>query len=109
MQEYPCVSFDQGDEGNFYLTEEAMADYEFDKMIRSADRATAMEIIAELGGYSIGTGMLSSEDVRLQGLVAVKLKEEDPLTIGYITRQEGSLSVYGNAYIEELHKYREDL
>lgn len=107
MQEYPCVSFDQTSDSNFYLTEEAMADYAFDKMIKSDDRATSMEIIAELGGYSIGSGMLSEEDAILQGLVAIKLKEEDPLTIGYITRKGSSHSIYGEAYIEELLRYRE--
>ena len=107
MRGYPCVSFDQSSDGNYYLTEEAMADYPFDKMIRSDDRATTMEIIAELGGYSIGSGMLSGEKARLQGLVAIKLIEEDPLTIGYIVRKGSSLSKYGQAYVEELLKYRE--
>ena len=107
MREYPCVSFDQTSDSKFYLTEEAMADYAFDKMIKSDDRATSMEIIAELGGYSIGSGMLSEENAILQGLVAIKLKEEDPLTIGYITRKGSSHSIYGEAYIEELLRYRE--
>ena len=107
MRKYPCVSFDQSSDGNYYLTEEAMADYPFDKMIRSDDRATTMEIIAELGGYSIGSGMLSGDKARLQGLVAIKLIEEDPLTIGYIVRKGSSLSKYGQAYVDELLKYRE--
>lgn len=107
MREYPCISFDQSDDGRFYLTEEAMADYSFDKMIKSDDRATSMEIIAELGGYAIGSGMLSEEDAVLQGLTSIKLKEEDPLTIGYITRKGSRLSVYGDAYIAELLKYKE--
>ena len=102
-----CVSFDQSDDSNFYLTEEAMADHTFDKMIKSDDRATSMEIIAELGGYSIGSGMLAGDDNVLKGLVSVKLKEEDPLMIGYITRKGSSLSVYGKAYIKELEKYKE--
>ena len=84
-----------------------MADYSFDKMIKSDDRATSMELIAGLDGYSIGCGMLSADDVILRGMIAVKLREEDPLTIGYITRKESSLSVYGRAYVEELLKYKE--
>ena len=84
-----------------------MADYDFEKMIRSDDRATTMEIIAELGGYSIGSGMLAEEDAVLQGLVSIKLKEEDPLTIGYIVRKGGTLSEYGQAYVTELMKYKE--
>lgn len=107
MSDFPCVSFDQSSDGNFYLTEEAMADYSFDKMIKSDDRATTMEIIAELGGYSVGSGMLSKDDSILQGLVAIKMKEEDPLTIGYITRKGSILSQYGEEYIKELSKYNE--
>ena len=107
LKGYPCVSFNQSEEGNFYLTEEALADHEFDKMIKSDDRATTMEIIAELGGYSVGTGILSWDDAILQGLVSIKLKEEDPLVIGYITRKGSIMSPYGRAYVEELLKYKE--
>lgn len=107
MKDYPCISFDQSNDSNFYLTEEAMADYDFDKMIRSDDRATTMELIAELNGYSIGSGMLSGADAILQGLTAIKLTEEDPLTIGYITRKGSTLSSYGRKYVEELMKYKE--
>lgn len=107
MRAYPCVSFDQTADGNFYLTEEAMADYSFDKMIKSDDRATTMEIIAELGGYSVGSGMLSKEDSILKGLVAIKMKEEDPLTIGYILREGSVLSLYGKEYVKELQRYKE--
>ena len=107
LKDYPCVTFDQSDDSNFYLTEEAMADYDFHKMIRSDDRATTMELIAELGGYSVGSGMLSDEAAILKGLVSVKLLEEDPLIIGYITRKGSSLSKYGQAYVEELLRYKE--
>lgn len=106
MRDYPCISFDQSSDSNFYLTEEAMADYSFDKMIKSDDRATTMELIAELGGYSIGSGMLSEDDAILKGLVAIKLKEEDPLIIGYITRKGSALSQYGEIYVKELLKYK---
>lgn len=107
MRDYPCVSFDQTSDGNFYLTEEAMADHTFDKLVKSDDRATSMELIAGLGGYSVGSGMLSKEDSILQGLVGIKMKEEDPLTIGYITRRGSSLSRYGEEYVKELLKYKE--
>lgn len=107
MQGYPCISFDQSDDSRFYLTEEAMADYSFEKMVKSDDRATSMEMIAELKGYSIGSGMLSGDEAILKGLTAIKLKEEDPLIIGYITRKGSQLSRYGEAYVEEILKYKE--
>lgn len=107
LSDYPCITFDQSDESNFYLTEEAMADYDFKKHIKSDDRATTMELIARLHGYSIGSGMLSGDEAILKGLVSIKLKEEDPLTIGYIVRKGGTLSKYGQDYVDELLKYKE--
>ncbi|MCR5626091.1 MAG: LysR family transcriptional regulator [Lachnospiraceae bacterium] len=107
LSEYPCIAFDQSDNSNFYLTEEALADYDYRKLIKSDDRATTMELIAELHGYSIGSGMLSGDKAILKGLVSIKLKEEDPLTIGFIVRTGSNLSGYGKDYIEELLKYRE--
>ena len=107
LKDYPCISFDQDSDSNYYLTEEALADYDFEKLIKSDDRATTMELIAQLHGYSIGSGMLSGEDVILKGLVSVKLKEEDPLVIGYITRKDTELSEYGRCYVEKLLKYKE--
>ena len=108
LSEYPCVTFDQGDESNLYLTEEAMADYDFRKMIKSDDRATTMELISELHGYSIGSGMLAGDEAILKGMVSIKLKEEDTLVIGYILRKDSKMSVYGKAYVEELLKFREE-
>ena len=107
LKEYPCVAFDQSDDSNFYLTEEAMGNYDFRKLIKSDDRATTMEIISDLHGYSVGSGMLAGDEQVLKGLVSIKLKEEDPLTIGYILRKGSELSPYARAYVEELEKYRE--
>lgn len=107
LKDYPCIAFNQSGDSKFYLTEEAMSDYDFSKMIKSDDRATSMELIADLNGYSIGSGILSGEEAVLKGLVSVKLKEEDPLIIGYIVRKGVSLSAYGRTYVEELLKYKE--
>ena len=103
----PLMFGTASDDSHFYLTEEAMADYDFSKMIKSDDRATTMELIATLDGYSIGSGMLSAEDAVLSGLVSIKLKEEDPLTIGYIVRKGAVLSKYGKAYVEKLLEFKE--
>ena len=106
LSDYPCISFDQSDDSNVYLTEEALADYDFKKLIKSDDRATTLELIADLDGYAIGSGMLSEDDAILKGLVSIKLKEEDPLTIGYIIRKDSKMSDYGKAYIDELLNYK---
>lgn len=107
MKDYPCISFEQGEENEFYLHEEALANIDFDKVIKSDDRATSMEIIAKTNGYSIGSGMLAGDGVVLKGLVSIKLKEEDPLTIGYIYRKNTKLSEYARSYVNELEQYKE--
>lgn len=107
LREYPCVSFDQSSDSEFYLSEEALGDYEFDKRIKSNDRATSAEIMAKLDGYSIGTGIMTESITLMNEFITIKLKEEDPLTIGYIIRKNHKLSDIGEVYIEELKKYKE--
>lgn len=107
LSQYPCVSFDQGSKNEFYLSEEALGDYDFNKLIKSNDRATSAELMVGLNGYSIGTGIMTDSAALADGFVCIKLKEEDPLTIGYIIRKDYRLSDVGEKYIEELNKYKE--
>lgn len=93
LRDYPCVTFDQTNETEFYLSEEALAGYEFKKVIRSNDRATSCEIISMLNGFAIGTGIMINSNVLQDTFVSIKLKEEDPLTIGYIIKKKGSSGV----------------
>lgn len=107
LAEYPCVSFDQSSQSNFYLSEEALGDYDFNKIIKTNDRATSAELMSALNGYSIGIGNMIDSMALKDGFVSIKLNEEDPLTIGYIIRDNHTLSDIGKKYIEELMKYKE--
>lgn len=107
LEDYPCISFDQNSESEYYLTEEALSDYDFKKHIKSNDRATTAELMASLNGYSIGTGNMTESIALKDDFVCIKLKEEDPLTIGYIVRSNHEVSDIGKTYIEELIKYKE--
>ena len=107
LKDYPCILFDQSEENKYYLPEEALANLKFDKLIKSDDRAVSMELIAKTKGYAIGSGMLSGSHVTLKGLTAIKLEEEDTLTIGYIYRHNTRLSKYAKRYISLLEEYRE--
>ena len=107
LSDYPCISFDQSSENDFYLTEEALGDYDFDKLIKTNDRATSAELMAAMNGYSIGTGIMTESLAIKKDFVTIKLKEEDPLTIGYIVRANHKLSEIGQRYVDELLKYKE--
>ena len=60
-----------------------------------------------LNGYSIGTGNMIDSLALKEGIIAIKLKEEDPLTIGYIVKMNHKLSDIAEQYIQELLKYKE--
>lgn len=107
LEEYPCVSFDQNSESEFYLSEEALGNYDFSKLIKTNDRASSAELMVALNGYSIGTGNMIDSMALKEGFTSIKLKEEDPLTIGYIIRNNHTLSDIGARYIMELEKYKE--
>jgi len=107
LRDYPCVTFDQSNESNFYLSEEALSDYAFDKLIRSNDRATSCEIISILNGFAIGTGVMIDSHALKDTFVSIKLKEEDPLTIGYIIKKNHVLSDFAQLYIQELERYKQ--
>jgi len=105
LSDYPCVTFDQTNETEFYLSEEALSGYEFKKIIKTNDRATSCEILTTLNGFAIGTGMMIDSNALKDAFVSIKLKEEDPLTIGYIIKKNHLLSDFGQLYVQELEKY----
>lgn len=105
LKEYPCISFDQTNETEYYLSEEALAGYQFRKIIRSNDRATSCEIMTMLNGFAIGTGIMIDSNALKDAFISIKLKEEDPLTVGYIVKKDHVLSEFGKLYIKELEKY----
>lgn len=106
LMDYPCISFDQTNETKFYLSEEALSRYEFKKIIRTNDRATSCELMVTLNGFAVGTGIMTDSNALKDVFVSVKLKEEDPLTIGYITKSKHALSDFGESYVKELVKYK---
>lgn len=106
LMDYPCITFDQSSETEFYLSEEALSEYNFHKIIRSNDRATSCELIAMLNGFAIGTGIMIDSNALKETFVSIKLKEEDPLTIGYIMKKNHVLSDFGKRYVKELEQYK---
>jgi len=109
LSDYPCVAFDQSNTTEFYLSEEALAEYEFKKVIRTNDRATSCEILTMLNGFAVGTGIMIDSNVLQDNFVSIKLKEEDPLTIGYIKKKNHLLSEFGKIYVDELKKYAKEI
>ena len=106
LQDYPCMVFDQGDNTSFYYREEALATYDYKKVISTNERATSIELMLGLDGYAVGAAMLG-EGKTSSEIKAIKLKEDETLTFGYITRKGQQLSDMGQSFVDKLMAHSE--
>ena len=106
LEEYPCLSFDQGHNNSFYFAEEVLSTYDYKRLIKANDRATVLNLMVGLNGYTLCSGIIC-EELNGSDYVAVKLKSDEEMTIGYIARKGVTISPLGKKYIEEISKYKD--
>lgn len=104
LEEYPCLAFTQGDHNSLYYAEEMMSTYPYKQIIRGNDRATLLNLMVRLNGYTLCSGIIC-EDLNGEEYCAVKLKSDEKMTIGYISRIGTNISEIGKEYIDEISKY----
>ena len=104
LEQYPYLSYEQGEHNSFYFSEEIFSPFERKKNIRVRDRATLFNLLIGLNGYTVCSGVI---DEKLNGkdIIAVPLADESDMHIGYITHRKGMLSRVGNSYLEALNQY----
>ena len=105
LQDYPCMVFDQGDQTSFYYREEALATYDYKKVISTNERATSIELMLGLNGYAVGAAMLGSGSTS-SDIKVIKLEEDETLTFGYIIRKGQVLSEMAETFIEKLTNHK---
>ncbi len=105
LMEYPCLTFSQGERNSFYFAEEVLSTYPYKKVIKASDRATLLNLMRGVNGYTICSGIIC-EELNGNDYSAVKLKSDEKMTIGYITIKNASLSEIGLRYVEEIKKYK---
>jgi hypothetical protein len=108
LDEYPCCAFSQGEHNSFYFAEEVLSTYEYKRLIRVSDRATILNLMKGINGYTLCSGIIC-EDLNGTDFCAVKLKTKEKMTIGYISRKHSKISEMGQKYIEELAKYKDNV
>lgn len=109
LADYPCLSFEQGNESSFYFAEEILSTNEYPHTIKANDRATMLNLMTGLNGYTLCSGIIC-EELNGTDYVAVPYEEdgENPnsqMEIGYIVKKNLILSKMGQLYIEEIKKY----
>lgn len=104
LEDYPYLSFEQGEHNSFYFSEEIFSAAERKKNIRVRDRATLFNLLIGLNGYTVCSGVI---DEKLNGkdIIAVPLADEGEMRIGYITHRKGLISRLGFTYLDAIKKY----
>lgn len=105
LDEYPCLSFEQGVNNSFYFAEEVLSTYDYKRLIKANDRATLLNLMVGLNAYTLCSGIIC-ESLNGADYLAVKLRSEEIMTIGYLKRKGTAVSPLGQKYLEELKKFR---
>ena len=109
LQDYPCLQFDQGDSTSFYFAEEILSTNEYPRIIKTNDRATMLNLMIGLNGYTLCSGIIC-EELNGSDYIAVPYSEDQDnpnsyMEIGYITKKNSVLSEVGAMYIKQLEQY----
>lgn len=109
LADYACLSFEQGDKSSFYLSEEILSDAEYPRTIKTNDRATMLNLMKGLKGYTLCSGIIS-EDLNSSDYITVPFREDEKnrntiMTIGYIIKDGTVPSQIAEVYIEKLKEY----
>ncbi|MDE6916494.1 MAG: LysR family transcriptional regulator [Lachnospiraceae bacterium] len=106
LMEFPCLSFAQGSHNSFYFAEEVLSTLPYKQLIKTSDRATLLNLMVGINGYTICSGIIC-EELNGSDYVAVKLNSDEKMTIGYIAGKDAHISKIGQTYIAALAKFRE--
>ncbi|GAA6123125.1 LysR family transcriptional regulator [Bifidobacterium psychraerophilum] len=101
LEPYPFIQYEQGDEGSFYFAEEAVWPEYSPKQINVTDRATILNFIVGLNGYTVCTG-IDNEDLNTEKIVTVPLDSDESMLLGWITNERAKISAAAGLYLEKL-------
>lgn len=101
LEEFPCVTFDQGEENPFYFAEEVGSERPMKKRLLVTDRAAVANFLMALNAYIVTTGVLPSF-LHGRDIVAVPLDVDEPMTVGTVRHADRRLSELGHAFMTSL-------
>jgi len=108
LKDYPCLAFDQGDKNSFYFAEEVLSTYTYDRIVRVNDRGTMLNLMTGLNGYTLCSGIIC-EDLNGNRYKAIPLDDDEIMSVIYIKRENTSLSVLGQKYLDIIKSYKDNV
>ena len=107
LQDYPYLSFEQGEHNSFYFSEEIFSTVDRPKNIRVRDRATLFNLLIGLNGYTVCSGVID-EELNGENIVAVPLEAQGDMHIGTVTHKKVLPSRLGAIYRDALVRYTQN-
>jgi hypothetical protein len=104
LQNYPRLTYEQGINNSFYFSEELHSTVDSPKSIVVSDRATLFNLLIGLNGYTICSGILSS-DLNGDNIIALPLESDEQMQVGYIAQEGRQISQLAARYLELLKDY----
>lgn len=108
LDEFPCITFDQGGHNSFYFSEELYSTRAHKKSIKVTDRAALINLMVGVNAYTVATGIFPSY-LHGEEIIAVPLDVDELIRIGVITHKDVKLTRLGEIYLSALRKIADDL
>lgn len=108
LQSYPCLIFEQGDSDPYFYAEELLPLHNYNRIVKTHDKLTMLNLIAEMNGYTLCTGMIY-EKLNDREYISIPFKPDKQnlsgdIRIGYIVKKNRILTDIGKLYMENLSK-----
>ena len=109
LKNYPCLSFDQGPDASAYLAEEILTELDYPRMIHATDRATMLNLMVGLNGYTLCSGIIC-EELNGSDYTAVPFQgndneSESRMELGYIQKKGYLQNRVGKTFLNGVMRY----
>ncbi|MGO4925156.1 LysR family transcriptional regulator [Ligilactobacillus ruminis] len=104
LEDYPYLSYEQGEVNSFYFSEEILSTLSHKKNIKVSDRATIFNLMVGLNGYTISSGIISNK-LNDDKIVAIPLNVDDDITMGWLKHRQVELSPLAERYLTMLKEH----
>ena len=113
LSDFPCLTFEQGGTESFYFAEEILTTNEYTRIIKANDRATMLNLMVGLNGYTLCSGIIC-EELNGSDYAAIPFEPANDNTInkmeiGYVVRKNTIRSQIAELYIRELRRYLNEI
>lgn len=108
IEDYPCISFEQGEQNSFYFSEEVLSTRSVKKSIKVSDRAAVVNMMIGVNAYTVSTGVFP-EYLHGGDIVSVPLEADEKICVGTIIHKDTTLTHLGEIYLEALKRIAENL